>query len=155
MTLNCYGIQLSDISKVHPYANLIELSIILFSIITCFYSNNANSTHNALSIELGCCFYARAEITKAADAAVLAAAAKVCLNVFKDTGDLQPTSKIWINAQGAYPSGFLDLEVIVLEAVKGEFEFTNNSSTLLRKGATIACKKLIYLRCCQFNHSTS
>ena len=53
----------------------------------------------ALSIELGRYFYARAEVAKAADAAALAAAAEISQRVFEDTGDLQPTSKTWANAQ--------------------------------------------------------
>jgi Flp pilus assembly protein TadG len=53
----------------------------------------------ALSIELGRYFYARAEIAKAADAAALAAAAEISERVFEETGDLQPTSKTWANAQ--------------------------------------------------------
>jgi Flp pilus assembly protein TadG len=57
----------------------------------------------ALSIELGRYFYARAEIAKAADAAALAAAAEISQRVFEETGDLQPTSRTWANAQ-AYAS---------------------------------------------------
>lgn len=53
----------------------------------------------ALSIEMGRYFYARAEIAKAADAAALAAAAEISQRVFVETGDLQPTSKTWANAQ--------------------------------------------------------
>ena len=53
----------------------------------------------ALSIELGRYFYARAEIAKAADAAALAAAAEISQRVFEESGDLQPTSKTWANAQ--------------------------------------------------------
>jgi Flp pilus assembly protein TadG len=53
----------------------------------------------ALSIELGRYFYARAEIAKAADAAALAAASEISQRVFEETGDLQPTSKTWANAQ--------------------------------------------------------
>lgn len=53
----------------------------------------------ALSIEMGRYFYARAEIAKAADAAALAAAAEISQRVFEETGDLQPTSKTWANAQ--------------------------------------------------------
>lgn len=53
----------------------------------------------ALSIELGRYFYARAEIAKAADAAALAAASEISQRVFEGTGDLQPTSKTWANAQ--------------------------------------------------------
>jgi Flp pilus assembly protein TadG len=53
----------------------------------------------ALSIELGRYFYARAEIAKAADAAALAAAAEISQRVFEETGDLQPISKTWANAQ--------------------------------------------------------
>ncbi len=53
----------------------------------------------ALSIELGRYFYARAEIAKAADAAALAAATEISQRVFEETGDLQPTSKTWANAQ--------------------------------------------------------
>ena len=53
----------------------------------------------ALSIELGRYFYARSEIAKAADAAALAAAAEISQRVFEETGDLQPTSKTWANAQ--------------------------------------------------------
>ncbi len=53
----------------------------------------------ALSIELGRYFYDRAEIAKAADAATLAAATEISQRVFEETGDLQPTSKTWANAQ--------------------------------------------------------
>lgn len=53
----------------------------------------------ALGIELGRYFYARAEIAKAADAAALAAAAEISQHVFEETGDLQPTSRTWANAQ--------------------------------------------------------
>ena len=57
----------------------------------------------ALSIELGRYYYARVEIAKAADAAALAAAAEISQRVFEETGDLQPTSRTWANAQ-AYAS---------------------------------------------------
>ena len=53
----------------------------------------------ALSIELGRYFYARAEVAKAADAAALAAAAEINQRVFETSGDLQPTSNTWMNAQ--------------------------------------------------------
>lgn len=47
----------------------------------------------ALSIKRGRYFYARAEVAKAADPAVLASAAKISQRVFEETGDLQPTAK--------------------------------------------------------------
>ena len=53
----------------------------------------------ALGIEMGRYYYARAEIAKAADAAALAAAAEISQRVFEETGDLQPTSRTWANAQ--------------------------------------------------------
>jgi Flp pilus assembly protein TadG len=53
----------------------------------------------ALGIELGRYYYARSEIAKAADAAALAAAAEISQRVFEETGDLQPTSRTWANAQ--------------------------------------------------------
>ena len=53
----------------------------------------------ALGIELARYYYARAEIAKAADAAALAAAAEISQRVFEETGDLQPTSRTWANAQ--------------------------------------------------------
>lgn len=53
----------------------------------------------ALGIELGRYYYARAEIAKSADAAALAAAAEISQRVFEETGDLQPTTKTWANAQ--------------------------------------------------------
>jgi Flp pilus assembly protein TadG len=53
----------------------------------------------ALGIELGRYFYARAEVAKSADAAALAAAAEISQRVFEESGDLQPTSKTWANAQ--------------------------------------------------------
>lgn len=53
----------------------------------------------ALGIELGRYYYARAEIAKVADAAALAAAAEISQRVFEETGDLQPTSRTWANAQ--------------------------------------------------------
>jgi Flp pilus assembly protein TadG len=64
----------------------------------------------ALSIELGRYFYARAEISKAADAAALAAAAEISQRVFEETGDLQPTSKTWTNAQAfaSMNNGYLE-----------------------------------------------
>ena len=63
----------------------------------------------ALGIELGRYYYARAEIAKAADAAALAAAAEISQRVFEETGDLQPTSKTWANAQtfASMNSGYL------------------------------------------------
>jgi hypothetical protein len=39
------------------------------------------------------------EVAKAADAAALAAAGEISQRVFEETGDLQPTSKTWANAQ--------------------------------------------------------
>ena len=42
---------------------------------------------------------AAVEIAKAADAAALAAAAEINQRVFEETGNLQPTSKTWANAQ--------------------------------------------------------
>ena len=64
----------------------------------------------ALSIELGRYFYARAEIAKAADSAALAAAAEISQHMFEDTGDLQPTSKTWANAQAfaSMNNGYLE-----------------------------------------------
>jgi Flp pilus assembly protein TadG len=64
----------------------------------------------ALSIELGRYFYARAEVAKAADAAALAAAAEISQRVFEETGDLQPTSKTWANAQefASLNNGYLE-----------------------------------------------
>ncbi len=53
----------------------------------------------ALGIELGRYYYARAEVSKAADAAALAAAADISQRVFEESGDLTPTSRTWANAQ--------------------------------------------------------
>jgi Flp pilus assembly protein TadG len=53
----------------------------------------------ALGIELGRYFYTRAEISKAADAAALAAGAEINQSIFEASGDLSPTSKTWANAQ--------------------------------------------------------
>jgi Flp pilus assembly protein TadG len=53
----------------------------------------------ALGIELGRYFYARAEIAKTVETAALAAAAEITQRVFDETGDLQPTSRTWANAQ--------------------------------------------------------
>ena len=55
----------------------------------------------ALGIELGRYFYARAEVGKAADAAVLTA--EINRRVIEDEGDLIATSRTWANAQ-AYAS---------------------------------------------------
>jgi hypothetical protein len=52
-----------------------------------------------LRIELGHYNDVQAEIAKAAGAAALAAAAEISQRVFAETGDLQPTSKTWANAQ--------------------------------------------------------
>jgi Flp pilus assembly protein TadG len=53
----------------------------------------------ALSIELGRYFYARSEVAKAAASAALATAAEISQMVFEETGDFQPSSKTWANAQ--------------------------------------------------------
>jgi uncharacterized membrane protein len=53
----------------------------------------------ALGIELGRYYYARAEVAKSADSAALAAAAEISQRVFEGSGDLQPTSRTWANAQ--------------------------------------------------------
>jgi Flp pilus assembly protein TadG len=53
----------------------------------------------ASGIELGRYFYARAEIAKAANAAVLAAAAEINQRVYESNGNLTPTAQIWANGQ--------------------------------------------------------
>jgi hypothetical protein len=52
-----------------------------------------------LGIKVGRYFFARAEISKAADAAALAAGAEINQSIFEASGDLSPTSKTWANAQ--------------------------------------------------------
>ena len=53
----------------------------------------------ALAIEVGRYSYARAELTKAADAAALAAAIEVERSVFRETGEIVLTSSAWAQAQ--------------------------------------------------------
>jgi Flp pilus assembly protein TadG len=53
----------------------------------------------AMTIELGRYFYARAQISAAADAAALAAAMEINERVFRSTGNLIPTGKTWAQAQ--------------------------------------------------------
>jgi len=53
----------------------------------------------ALTIELGRYFYARAQISAAADAAALGAAMEINERVFRTTGSLIPTEKTWSQAQ--------------------------------------------------------
>jgi Flp pilus assembly protein TadG len=47
----------------------------------------------ALGIELGRFYYARAEVSKAADAVALAAAAEINQRVFEESGNLTPTGQ--------------------------------------------------------------
>jgi Flp pilus assembly protein TadG len=53
----------------------------------------------ALTIELGRYFYARAQISAAADAAALGAAMEINERGFRTTGSLIPTEKTWSQAQ--------------------------------------------------------
>ncbi len=53
----------------------------------------------ALGIELGRYFYARAEVSEAAEAAALASAAEINQRIFQVSGDLIPTGQTWANAQ--------------------------------------------------------
>ena len=53
----------------------------------------------AMTIELGRYFYARAQISAAADAAALAAASEINERTFRATGALVPTDKTWSQAQ--------------------------------------------------------
>ena len=53
----------------------------------------------ALGIELGRYYYARSEVSKAADAAALAAAAEINERAFQESGDLIPTAQTWASAQ--------------------------------------------------------
>lgn len=53
----------------------------------------------ALTIELGRYFYARAQISAAADAAALSAAMEINERVFRTTGNLIPTDETWSQAQ--------------------------------------------------------
>lgn len=71
----------------------------------------------ALAIELGRYFYAIAEISKAADAAAVAASAEINERTFENSGALVPTSKTWANAQS-----YVDLNTIGLSA-KGVHAF--------------------------------
>ncbi len=53
----------------------------------------------AMTIELGRFFYARAQVSAAADAAALGAASEINQNTFRATGNLVPTDKTWSQAQ--------------------------------------------------------
>jgi len=53
----------------------------------------------AMTIELGRFFYARAQISAAADAAALGAAIEINQNTFRTSGNLVPTDKTWSEAQ--------------------------------------------------------
>ena len=53
----------------------------------------------AMTIELGRYFYARAQISAAADAAALGAAIEINQRTFQESGALVPTGKTWENAQ--------------------------------------------------------
>lgn len=53
----------------------------------------------ALAFELGRFFYAISEVSKAADAAAIAAAAEINQRTFRDSGALVPIDKTWANAQ--------------------------------------------------------
>lgn len=53
----------------------------------------------AMTIELGRYFYARAQISAAADAAALGAAIEINQRTFRTMGNLVPTDKTWAQAQ--------------------------------------------------------
>ncbi len=53
----------------------------------------------AMTIELGRYFYARAQVSAAADAAALGAAIEINQRTFRSTGNLIPTDKTWAQAQ--------------------------------------------------------
>jgi Flp pilus assembly protein TadG len=53
----------------------------------------------AMTIELGRFFYARAQVSAAADAAALGAAIEINQNTFRTSGNLVPTDKTWSEAQ--------------------------------------------------------
>lgn len=53
----------------------------------------------AMTIELGRYFYARAQISAAADAAALGAAIEINQRTFRTTGNLVPTDQTWSQAQ--------------------------------------------------------
>ena len=53
----------------------------------------------AMTIELGRYFYARAQVSAAADAAALGAAIEINQRTFRTTGNLAPTEKTWSQAQ--------------------------------------------------------
>ncbi len=53
----------------------------------------------AMTIELGRYFYARAQVSAAADAAALGAAIEINQRTFRATGNLVPTDKTWAQAQ--------------------------------------------------------
>jgi Flp pilus assembly protein TadG len=53
----------------------------------------------AMTIELGRYFYARAQVSAAADAAALGAAIEINQRTFRTTGNLVPTDKTWSQAQ--------------------------------------------------------
>ena len=92
----------------------------------------------ALSIELGRYFYARAEVAKSADAAALAAAAEISQRVFEESGDLQPTSKTWANAQAfaSMNNGYL-AQYGVNAVVTGISVDTGEDSVLVQVSANL------------------
>ena len=63
----------------------------------------------ALGIELGRYFYAISEVSKAADAAAVAASAQINTAVFRDSGSLIPTAKTWGDAQSYVSSNTVGL----------------------------------------------
>ena len=92
----------------------------------------------ALGIELGRYFYARAEVAKSADAAALAAAAEISQRVFEESGDLQPTSKTWANAQAfaSMNNGYL-AQYGVNAVVTGISVDTGEDSVLVQVSANL------------------
>ena len=85
----------------------------------------------ALSIELGRYYYARAEISKAADAAALAAAAEIQQQVFEASGDLQPTARTWANAQSLAAMNNAYLRQYGVDAVVTGIEVDAGADTVL------------------------
>ena len=68
---------------------------------------------------------------KVADAATLAAAAEISQRVFEESGDLQPTSKTWANAQAFASMNNSYLAQYGVNAVVTEISLDANADTIL------------------------
>lgn len=84
----------------------------------------------ALAIELGRYFYAISEVSKAADAAAVAASAEINQGVFQDSGSLVATARTWSNAQSYVSSNTAGLAQKGVHAFVTDIQISGGDNTV-------------------------